>query len=291
MTQLSIFDYTSLDNSTAEFLRSKESNMRGIVGKAHTDLGKELKETQQRLAGSNQYNGLFESWYTHLGFKKQAVYNYINRYDLLVQNLDDQTLIEELPVSLVYEISKPSANEELKQKVLYGEIKTLKELNEVRQALKQAEEEKKRLKHLLEEEKDKPALIKEVIPKHIQDRIKELEEKAGNLQKYKSEVQGYQKKKSDIENEMAQLMEEARKIKESTNQKAQQAHLINTIAGSIRVVEQKKAEIQQVLRRRIELDNYAKNTLRMKADFLIELANEIYDSIESKKTEVYIIEQ
>jgi hypothetical protein len=63
----------------------------------------------------------------------------INRYTLLVQNLDDQKreLLEELPVSLTYEITKPSANEDLKQKVLDGEVKSLKEYKGLEARLKQ----------------------------------------------------------------------------------------------------------------------------------------------------------
>lgn len=44
---------------------------------------------------------------------------------------EQRNLIEDLPVSLTYEIAKPSANPELKQKVLDGEIKTLKEYKEL----------------------------------------------------------------------------------------------------------------------------------------------------------------
>lgn len=45
-----IFDYNQLDINTAEFLQQKENNMREIVGKAYTELGRELKEAQERLA-------------------------------------------------------------------------------------------------------------------------------------------------------------------------------------------------------------------------------------------------
>ena len=45
--ELTQFKYEQLDESTADFLRQKESNMREIVGKAYTELGRELKEAQQ----------------------------------------------------------------------------------------------------------------------------------------------------------------------------------------------------------------------------------------------------
>jgi hypothetical protein len=127
--KLAEFNYSDLDVNTADYLKQKEINMREIVGKAYTDLGRELKEAQEKL--SNHRNGIFEEWYTSLGFKKQTVYNYINRYNLIVQSLDNKELIEELPLNLVYEVAKPSADKKLKQKVLDGEIDNLKDYKEL----------------------------------------------------------------------------------------------------------------------------------------------------------------
>lgn len=146
MNEISKFDYGQLDTSTSDFLKRKENNMREIVGKAYTDLGRELKEAQDNLSNHDKYKGVFEKWYTSFGFKKVTVYNLINRYDL-VQNLNDidrRELIEELPVSLSYEIAKPSADEELKKKVLDGEVKTLKEYKQLEKRLKEEEENRKK---------------------------------------------------------------------------------------------------------------------------------------------------
>ncbi|MEC3664075.1 hypothetical protein [Bacillus subtilis] len=93
MNELSTeFKYDLVDQSTAEFLKQKEFNMREIVGKAYTKLGRELKEAQEKLTGVNQYNGLFEKWLKAIGFKKMTAYNLIHRFELVVQNLDDQTV-------------------------------------------------------------------------------------------------------------------------------------------------------------------------------------------------------
>src|SRR5690625_1385170 len=84
--------------------------LRDIVGKAYTELGRELTEARDRLAGSNQYDGVFIKWYTHMGFKRAKVHDLMNRYRELVRLSDDQTdLIEDLPVTLTYDIAKPSA--------------------------------------------------------------------------------------------------------------------------------------------------------------------------------------
>ena len=133
-----VFNYNDLDVSTADFLRQKESNMREIVGKAYTDLGRELKEAQEALAKQgSKYDGIFEQWYTCLGWKKRTVYNLIDRFNL-VQNLHEVSEIErveDLPVSLTYEIAKPSAEStpakaQAKAEVLNGEIDTLKKYKE-----------------------------------------------------------------------------------------------------------------------------------------------------------------
>src|SRR5699024_3000608 len=148
--EITQFKYEQLDETTADFLRQKEMNMREIVGKAYTELGKELYEAQQRLARQgSKYDGVFEKWYTHLGWKKQTVYNLINRYNL-VQKLDkvsDKDLIEELPTTLSYEIANPNADStpakaQAKAEVLAGDIATLKEYRErIKELERKAEQE------------------------------------------------------------------------------------------------------------------------------------------------------
>ena len=210
------FDYKQLDEETASFLEQKENNMREIVGKAYTNLGKELYEAQEKLANHNKYEGIFHKWFTSIGFKKDRVYDLINRHKLLVGNSDKMDLIEELPLSLSYEIAKPSANEALKEKVLEGEIKTLKEYKElenklkderkkrlmaeetvkrIEQANKQKDEDNKKLGQLLNEaEKRNPKviekeIIKEVLVEVVPQKIKEeIKEKDRWLSVFKNEI-------------------------------------------------------------------------------------------------------
>jgi len=187
--------------------------MREIVGKAYTELGRELYEAQQRLAGNNQHDGVFESWFTYLGWKKRTVYNLIDRYTL-VQNLHDQKrdLIEDLPVSLTYEIAKPSAEStpakaQAKAEVLAGEIDTLKEYRErVKQLEKEAEQERKRAEQAerYAEEKEneveqlksrpKPEPRVEVRTEYVEvedqktrERLRKYEERFGDIEDYERE--------------------------------------------------------------------------------------------------------
>ena len=124
------FDYGEIDSGTAELLKRKEFEIKNIFSKAYTEIGRILFEAQEELSGKNQYDGVFYKWFSSLGFKKDKVYSLISRYKLLIGNSDKQILIENLPLSLSYEISKESCPLELKEKVFSGQIKTLKEFKE-----------------------------------------------------------------------------------------------------------------------------------------------------------------
>lgn len=201
------FKYDLVDHSTADFLKQKEFNMREIVGKAYTELGRELKEAQDMLA-KNGY-GCFRSWIESLGMKKDAVNRLINRYDLIVANCDDQELIEDLPVSLTYEIAKPSSEsteskKQAKEAVLNGEIKTLKEYKELEAKLRKAEEDNKNLSYELSQEKKNRTVVEKVIDntdyKLIDTLKKELEyknKKYENLSKQKMILE-QQLERSDV---------------------------------------------------------------------------------------------
>ncbi|MEC0477879.1 hypothetical protein [Bacillus licheniformis] len=159
--EVKTFSYEQLDESTATFLRAKENKMRDIVGNAYTELGRELKEARDHLS-AHRY-GCFDEWCISVGIKKTAANRLIQRYDLIVSNWDDRKeLLEDLPVSLTYEIARPSAEStepkrQAKQAVLNGEVKTLKEYRELlaekeaaEAALKQAEREADILRDKLE---------------------------------------------------------------------------------------------------------------------------------------------
>ena len=118
------FNY-DIDDNLVGFLKEQTLKLQGTMSKAYTELGKILLETQEKL--SNNKNGVFEKWFVQLGFSKRTVYNLVNRANYIVQNLHNKNLVEALPLTLSYEISNPSCSEELREKVLAGEIKTLAE--------------------------------------------------------------------------------------------------------------------------------------------------------------------
>lgn len=125
------FDFQA-DEDTLNYLKNQTYKLHLTMSKSYTELGKIFKDTQERLTGNNQYDGLFYKWFKSLNFTNDFVYKLINRYNLLIRFSDKQNLIEALPITLSYEISKPNCLEKLRDKVLEGEIKTLKEFIEAK---------------------------------------------------------------------------------------------------------------------------------------------------------------
>src|SRR5699024_7219594 len=94
--------------------------------------GRELTEARDRLAGSNQYDGVFIRWVESIGMTHESVRRLINRYEMLSTKCGEQrNLIEDLPVTLSYSISAPSSEStpekaQAKEEVLAGDITTNK---------------------------------------------------------------------------------------------------------------------------------------------------------------------
>lgn len=141
-----VFDYSELDNSIAKSLRDCEAVIRQETAGYFTILGAKFKEAQDLLA--NHSSGTFERWYTSMGFKRQTVYNLIQRFEFSsspkIEGREDA--FEALPLTLSYEISKPTAPAELVDKVLEGDItsnaeykKLLAELERTKDELRQVD--------------------------------------------------------------------------------------------------------------------------------------------------------
>ncbi len=125
---LANFNFSEIEIEEQEFLKEQTLKIQGATTKMYSELGKIFVETQEKL--SNNKSGIFEEWYTILGFKRAAVYRLIGRWNYILSNWENKIYIESLPISLSYEISNENCNEELREKVLKGEIKTLKEFND-----------------------------------------------------------------------------------------------------------------------------------------------------------------
>ena len=148
------FDYSELDSDTAKALKGCEAIIKQETSGYFTMLGAKFKEAQELLA--NHGKGTFERWYSSIGFKRQTVYNLIQRYEFSSSPTigGHEEIFEALPVTLSYEISKPTAPPELVDKVLSGDITSN---SEYKKELEQIQEEARKAKERAEEAEKKAA--------------------------------------------------------------------------------------------------------------------------------------
>ncbi len=197
------FDYSTVDDETADFLRDKAFRITAISGKAKTLIGKELKEAQDVL--SKRGYGCFEQWYTLGGFTKTHVYRLISRYEFVCSNLEQANELEQLPDSLIYEISKPSAPKELQEQVLSGDITTHKQYKEKEAEWKDRFEESRKQQETLRIEKQQ-AITKAFDAERKADRLEgELEELKDQIDELKDQADQDPKLISTLQNRIREL--------------------------------------------------------------------------------------
>ena len=172
------FDYSIVDDTTAQFLKVKEQELQSIVLNSSIQLGEKLIEAQEKLASFK--TGTFEKWFNSIGLKKQTVYNYINQAKF-VHQMDEYKQIEmfqELPTTLKTEISKPSAKPEAVEMVLSGDIKTTKEYRELEKQLKAKDEQIKLQAQMIDDlnEQETEVVEKEVIVEKVPDDYQQLKQ-------------------------------------------------------------------------------------------------------------------
>lgn len=150
----SVFDYSELDSDTTKALKGCEAVIKQETSGYFTMLGSKFKEAQELLA--NHGKGTFERWYLSIGFKRQTVYNLIQRYEFSSSPTigGHEEIFEALPVTLSYEISKPTAPPNLVDKVLSGDITSN---SEYKKELEQIQEEARKAKERADEAEKKAA--------------------------------------------------------------------------------------------------------------------------------------
>lgn len=214
------FDYSLIDNDTAEFLKEREYTINGIAEDARIKIGKELKKAQDKLA--NHHEGVFVKWYESGGLDKHQVYYYINlnQFSTNLENTQKDNFLN-APKSLQKEVMKKNAPEELKQKVLDGDITTHKEYKKLQRDKEELEQQNIQLqsqveqaqrseeiarKKLEDEQNREPEVverevIKEVVPDEVQQQLEQFKQKfereSNNANELRDELRRYRNSFSD----------------------------------------------------------------------------------------------
>lgn len=189
------FDYSQVDNDTADFLRQKEMAIGGLMHKTRDMVGQELKEAQDKLA-RHRY-GCFGKWVASLGIKESTAYELINYHGLILRHAEKKEFIQGMPYTLAREIAKPSADPELKLKVLAGDITSHKDYQEL---LK----EKQQLQDELKARPTVPPADYEVVRKAaarvgiMENRVANLEASEEKLAELETAISGLQEKRSGL---------------------------------------------------------------------------------------------
>ncbi|NVN78365.1 hypothetical protein GM526_15000, partial [Enterococcus avium] len=225
-----LFDYSIVDDQTANFLKAKEQEMRTIVLNGAVQLGDKLIEAQEKLA--KYKNGTFEKWFTSLGLKKTTAYNYINQAQFVHQMNESEQIdmFQELPMTLRTEISKPSAEPEAVELVLSGDIKTTKEYRELEKQLKKKDEQIDNLSEVINDMSvQQPRVIeKEVVVEKIPDDYENLKQSYSQLEE----------RSSQLESNYRDLLAERKEVDEKSSKYEQLSKAINQAEGKLNETQQ-----------------------------------------------------
>ena len=217
------FDYSLVDNETADFLKEREYTINGIAEDARIKIGKELKKAQDKLA--NHDKGVFYKWFESGGLNKHQVYYYINLVELST-NLDNVQKDNFLsaPKSLQKEVMKKDTPDGLKQKVLDGDITTHKEYKQLQQEKSELEQEKSQLESQLEQAQRSEEIARKQL-EYEQDKEPEVVERYMEPEDYQSiknmnehlqsEREYYKKQADGFRDEVKNIMQQTNKPTEN----------------------------------------------------------------------------
>lgn len=160
-------DYEREFGEDADFLRDKKKRISHRHRNTWFEDAQDIKEVHDRLATHGR-ESTFSTWLADLEepITIRKAQRYILRLNFITTNRrDKKDYLLSLPVSVVDEAAAPSASQELKDGVLNGTVKNLKQVNEIKYGAK---------------ESSKVA--------ELENRIKELESKNAQAEKDRDEA-------------------------------------------------------------------------------------------------------
>lgn len=221
------FDYSIVDDTTAQFLKVKEQELQSIVLNSSIQLGETLIEAQDKLAKYGE--GTFVKWFESIGLKRQSVYNYINQCKFFhqMEKVEQIEMFQELPTTLKTEISKPSAKPEAVEMVLSGDIKTTKEYRELEKQLKAKDEQIKLQAQMIDDlnEQETEVVEKEVIVEKIPDDYQQLKQSTKIIDEITSENQALKAEQEALKQRIADSEKALQEKAKVENDELEQAQL------------------------------------------------------------------
>ncbi|MCD9080747.1 hypothetical protein LDK88_08280 [Staphylococcus haemolyticus] len=257
-----MFDYSLVDGETAEFLKEREYTINGIAEDARIKIGRELEKAKNKLA--NHHGGVFQKWVQSGGMSIDDAYYYINLNELS-RNLDNTKKDNFLnaPKSLQKEVMKKNAPDDLKQKVLDGDITTHKEYKQLQKDKEELEQKNAQLQSQVEQAQRSESIARKKLEDE-QNREPEV------IEKY-IEPEDYQQTKNALDQSRHQ-----QKLIQQRNEKLEK---------DIKEMEQRRDEISEKSQKYDEL-NKAINDMNAKLNNgqqKLKAQKEIYDLVKGSE--------
>lgn len=257
-----MFDYSLVDGETAEFLKEREYTINGIAEDARIKIGRELEKAKNKLA--NHHGGVFQKWVQSGGMSIDDAYYYINLNELS-RNLDNTKKDNFLnaPKSLQKEVMKKNAPDDLKQKVLDGDITTHKEYKQLQKDKEELEQQNAQLQSQVEQAQRSESIARKQL-EDAENREPEV------IEKY-IEPEDYQQTKNALDQSRHQ-----QKLIEQRNEKLEK---------DIKEMEQRRDEVSEKSQKYDEL-NKAINDMNAKlndSQQRLKAQKEIYDLVKGSE--------
>jgi len=122
----------------------------------------------------------------------------------------------------------------------------------------------------------------EVVPEEIQKEIEELRKRAGDLEDFKTDIKNYKEKKKKIDEELNEMLEYKRRVKEENKLIAQRAEIVQGIRSKVNKIIDEKGSLEQLLKKNVQLREVDLYNINEMADSLTEIAQLIYEYVNSQ---------
>lgn len=293
------FDYSLLDITTATNLKKYGEELNRLYNNYSIEVGEVLYKAQQEFA--NPKDGVFLQWIEYKGIKTQNAYNYINIYKAFqsLESNNEKEIFIKSSKSLQIEMSKPSANSELNQRVLDGDITTHKDYKEQEKIIKEQEKTIKEKNNKIKELENKKT--EEVVP-HDYDGLKsDVQQLELANKELRNRVRQEQERNEAIEGEYQRLANERKKHQEDSEKYRQLNEEMKKMNNQLTDGQKKlkaQKEVYDLVRKSNEaikelaplsylidtdeiIDNdYARKPIEKIADNLDEISNRLRNSLE-----------